>query len=96
MTKLNIVKNAGSRITFMKYITTHILASDVCLGGVAVSVDRTNPRRLSVRLGEVLRAGINSGDITCGRGPDANLQQLCSGTVSICLWTVHPNLQFSP
>jgi hypothetical protein len=73
MTKPNIVKKTGSRITFMKYITTYILASDVCLGGVDVSVDRTNPRRLSVRLGEVLRTGTNSGDITCGRGPDANL-----------------------
>lgn len=73
MIKPNFAKKTGSRIKFMKQITKHILASDVCLDGVDVSADRTNPRRLSVRLGEVLRMGTNSGDITCGRGPDANL-----------------------
>lgn len=50
--------------------------SEACLDGVNVSADRTNPRRLSVLLGEVLRKGTNSGAITCGRGPEANLQWL--------------------
>lgn len=47
--------------------------SEACFDGVNVSADRTNPRRLSVLLGEVLRKGTDSGAITCGRGPEANL-----------------------